>query len=121
MKRIGIIAAIFIGYSSVPSAALAYEFNFLQNSPVAYYTDQDWTLYMATAKATLDHKKDGVKVPWKNSASGAGGYFIATKTTQKNGLTCRTLHSFNYGKQRTDASTYEVCRYSTGWKIPGDQ
>jgi surface antigen len=120
MKKIWIMVGAFIVCGKF-SIASAYEFNFLNDSPVAYYTDQDWALYKAAARDALDNKKDGTKVTWKNPVNGHGGYFIPTHTTKKNGKTCRTLKIFNYGKSRTDASTYQVCKYPNGWKIPGDQ
>jgi hypothetical protein len=116
MLLISLMVCYFTSFST-----FAYEFNFLKDAPASYFTDQDWQMYKNTAKNALNNQRDGSKVSWKNPKSGNGGHFQLIKTSVKNGLTCRQLKVFTYARKRTDVANYEVCKYSSGWKIPGDQ
>jgi len=120
MKKTFVSMLILMGSYLMPSLGWSYEFNFLIDSPVAYYNDQDWKLYKAAAKEALENRKNGSKVVWQNPANGHGGYFIPLNTEKKKGLTCRQLKIFSYGNHRTDGSTFEVCKFPSGWKIAGD-
>jgi surface antigen len=120
MKHFLIPSALFILSCFISNPVYSYEFNFLNDSPAAYFTEQDWTLYRNAAKNALNNAKDGSKVTWTNPSSGNGGYALPLKTYRQDGVTCRKLTMYSYAKQRKDSATYDVCKYSTGWKIPGD-
>ena len=104
----------------VSSLAFGFQYNFLKSSPAFYFNDQDWKLYMDAAENALDHHQNGSKVTWSNPQSGHSGYFIPTKTIQKNGRTCRDLKIYINGQSRQDISYFQVCKYPSGWKVPGD-
>lgn len=120
MKRIKTLLVAISVFSGVflSSAAICSNYSFLRDSPVRYFTAKDWQLYKATANKALEHGKNGSKMSWKNPTSGNWGYFQPVNTTMKNGLKCRKLHIFDYANHREAKSTFEVCKYKEGWKVP---
>lgn len=120
MKRI-LVALALLSCSLISLSAIGGNYSFLQDSPVRYFSDQDWQLYKAAAEEALDHRSNGTKVTWKNPHSGSWGYFQPISTIMKNGVKCRKLNIFDYANHRRAMSTFEACKYKDGWKVPGDE
>lgn len=119
MKRILII--LFAALCSVTAlSAFSYQYNFLHTAPVNYFTDEDLKIYLAAAEDALNSHINGSKVTWRNPKTGAYGTIIPVSTTKKNGLICRQLNIFNHAASRNGRSFVLVCKYKSGWKIPGD-
>ncbi len=110
------IKLIIVGFFSLFSlAAFAGNYSFLVDSPVSYFTNQDWDIYKSAEQKAI-HSADGVKVTWKNPASGAWGYFIPSQTRKESGTVCRTMRVVSNAKARSGEAAYKVCKYSNGWK-----
>ena len=97
--------------------AFSVSFDFLHNSPVRYFNDQDWKIFETTADTALNTLPDGKKITWQNPQTGNGGVFQPLDTVKKNGLTCRNLKIFNSAQHRTDQYVFMFCKYSGGWKL----
>ncbi len=110
---------IFIFFASIISITSTYAFNasFMKYSPGFYFTDSDWKISQQTMKETLDKTPDNSKVSWKNPATGAGGYFIPSNTSNQNGNRCRTLQIFSEVNQVTGKSSYRFCYINNEWRI----
>ena len=63
----------------------------LWNTPSEYFTPQDWELFEATLRKTLDTAPDGQANAWSNPASKASGEFTVLKSLQKNDQDCREV------------------------------
>jgi hypothetical protein len=100
--------------------ALSIQLNFMSDSPVRYFNDQDWKLVDITTDEALNNAPIGKKITWDNPKSGSHGYAQSLDSIKKNNLICKNLKIFNYAKQRSDQYTFMFCKYPSGWKIPGD-
>jgi surface antigen len=116
MKKILLTTLLcFISYP-----AFSIQINFMSDSPVRYYTDQDWKLANAATDEALNNSPIGKKITWDNPKSHNHGYTQAIENFNKNNLTCRKIKIFNYAAERSDQYTFTFCKYPNGWKIPGD-
>jgi len=115
MKRI-IFTLLFL--FALP--AQAYQYDFLKDAPVYYFSNQDLKMYSAAGEKALDKTKDGATVSWRNPTSGSFGTITPVATTHKKDLTCRTLKIVNNAKSRRESSSITLCRYPAGWKIPSN-
>lgn len=91
----------------------AFYMNFLHDAPINYFTKQDTEMATTTIYGALENAKDGKKVSWRNSQSGAYGYVIPSNT-QKN---CRNLKIFNSAQSITSITNYKFCKLNGEWKI----
>ena len=114
-----LIKLISYGILSIILTTTAYasNFSFLNYSPVAYFTDQDWKIFKQTATKALDSSKDDIKFSWSNPKSGASGYVIPTRTASNNKMTCRDLIIFNIASDRRGKATYQFCKIAGKWKV----
>ena len=53
--------------------AVAVNWGFLEDAPVARFTDRDWALMEETSQKALDEAADGETHGWNNPESGAFG------------------------------------------------
>lgn len=107
-----ILAALILlgGTTSVCATNLQW----LNYSPVRFFTDQDWQLAKAAARNALDNAKDGETVEWKNAKSGNFGSLTPIATESKDGTTCRMLKIANHARDLDGTSVYEFCQRSGG-------
>ncbi len=114
------IFAICALWAVVTAPALGSNLLFLQDAPVAYFTEEDDRMFQAALKGALDTAKDGEAKSWSNPASGASGTLTVLKTHNQHAMTCRTLKIFSTAKSRTGESVWDFCKQPDGaWKIAG--
>jgi len=99
-------------------SAGAYNLGFLNNSPVRYFTDQDWELSTAAIRKALNETKDGDTVSWENPKTKYSGTVTPTQTETRDAVTCRRLQIVNNAKGRTGSSRYRFCQKPDGtWAV----
>jgi surface antigen len=109
-------AIAIIASAAFTQATLASNLNFLEYSPISYFTAKDSALMQANSDYALDHTKDGQKSSWNNPQTGAWGYAIPANTTRTNGTTCRDLTIYNNAHKTPGQATYHFCKINGQWK-----
>ncbi|MDR3477434.1 MAG: hypothetical protein P4M14_05315 [Gammaproteobacteria bacterium] len=113
-KLVCILGSVLFGLTTT---AIASNYAFLGESPIRYFSDQDWTLLSAAQQKALDKAPDNTKVTWKNPQKNHQGYFIPENTTHKNGVTCRNLQVFTDAEGLKSLVHFQYCKLKGKWKI----
>lgn len=103
-----VIAAVAL---SVPMLGSATGLGFLNNTPLSFFTQQDFQLMRAAVKAVLEDPDPMTVREWLNPANQYSGKIEglgAFKTSD--GLPCRKLRVSTQARGIESAATYPVCR-----------
>jgi surface antigen len=116
-----IISAAILVVITIPASAL--NIDFLEKSPVAYFTKEDRDLFDAACSKAFNGT-DGSITDWQNSATGHRGSITPLNTYQRSGKTCRAVKFHNEAEGYTSEGTYELCKVTEneglkGWKLTG--
>lgn len=110
-----ILAAAIV---SAPLAAHASNMRFLEFSPSAFFTEEDWALLRGAATNLLDNLADGESVSWKNEKTGHNGKLTVLDTYADFGTTCRRMRVFSDAIQVSATRLVNMCRNKKGeWKV----
>ncbi|MCP3867293.1 MAG: hypothetical protein GY703_04185 [Gammaproteobacteria bacterium] len=113
-------ALLFLLSSGLTLPVSGANFVWLNDAPIRYFTDEDWTMMEQKADEVLNEGEDGREYAWKNPQSGNSGSFVAEPATGK-GLQnqrCRQLTIVNRAKSTSSSATYDFCRQEDGkWLI----
>lgn len=110
---IAIIAA------SVPMLSSAAGLGFLNNTPLSYFTEQDFQLMRAAVQAVLEDPDPATVREWRNPQNQYSGKIEGLGAFKSaNGLQCRKLRVSTQAKGVESAATYPVCRdASNEWHL----
>jgi surface antigen len=98
-------------------AGFGFNLGFLHDAPASYFTERDWELVKGAVEDALRDAADGETVDWNNPDSGHLGTVTVLKTTQQQGMTCRTLKIYNEVESRSGDSYHRFCQQADGsWK-----
>ena len=101
---------------SLPAAAVNW--GFLEDAPVARFTDGDWALLEETSQKALDEAADGDTHGWNNPESGAFGTIQPLDSYERDGSRCRRTEIFNSAKGAFGTSRFDFCKQPDGsWKV----
>ena len=104
--------------TALPPSAHASNMGFLEFSPSAYFTEQDWALAREAANKLLEEQGDGESITWENKANGHNGKLTVLKTFHDFGTTCRAMEVHNDAIQVQATHVVNMCRNKEGvWKI----
>jgi surface antigen len=99
--------------------AYAGNLDFLSQSPVSYFNDEDMRLLKETVTQVLDDKNAYAKKSWSNPATGNSGQVEsrgAFKTAA--GVTCKRVRVTNHAKAVEGQGSYIVCQDAEkGWAV----
>ena len=112
-----LLLAVCVGLITVTSSVHAFNLSFMQYSSVYYFTKSDWALSESTALRALNTARDNQQVSWKNSQTGAHGYFMPFHTTVENGMRCRKMKIVSEAHKVPGESVYHFCKINGDWKI----
>lgn len=118
MKRLILAALLFVAggsYSLVSFAASTPDF--LTQTALNIYNEDDWNLFGAATQKALNTLPNGQKESWNNVASGHGGFVQPVDTINKDGQTCRNVTIGNIDQGRTDQYNYLFCKAGSQWKL----
>lgn len=116
MHGLGLLALVLFTVS--PIAARALNLNFLRNSPISYFRQEDVDLMMKNAREVLEADSNA-RQEWSNPRTGASGFAQVTgQFTTAAGAHCKRLRVFNRARHVEGEVTYPVCRSGGGdWVI----
>lgn len=110
-----ILAALI---ATAPLLAQASNMRFLEFSPSAFFTEEDWEMVRNAATDLLDNHADGESVAWKNEANGHNGKLTVLDTYSEFGTTCRRLKVFSDAIEVSATRVVNMCKNKKGeWKI----
>jgi len=114
-----LLATVTASVLSAPAYGVNY--GFLDYSPLAYFTDEDWKISDEVALNAVENGADGVAVKWSNPKTGASGAIKPIKTyTNDDGLHCRQVATIDRTTKPklTGKYTFDVCKHPDGeWKF----
>ena len=103
---------------ALPMTVSAANMRFLQFSPSAYFTDQDWDLLKDTVQKLLDNHKVGESLTWKNDKSGNHGKLTLLGTFSDFGTTCHQVEVRSITAEVSATRVVSMCKNKEGeWKI----
>jgi surface antigen len=112
--RLAFLVAALVATTSASAANLGY----LNDSPIARFTDQDMQLFKLTVNAALDDGADGEVRSWSNPDTKAGGEIKAIKSFKRGEVPCRRVEIKNVAKGRSASGQYNFCKQATGKWAP---
>lgn len=118
MPRVLTALLIALAIAAAPLSGRASNMRFLEFSPSAYFTEEDWAMARAAAAKLLDDGKDGDSTSWKNDKTGHNGTLKVLSTFADFGTTCRRMEVFNDAIEVKATRIVNMCRNKKGeWKI----
>jgi hypothetical protein len=113
---------LLLSCTVIPLTATAVNLNFLGNSPVSFFKQDDAALMRKNAMEVLESPQPNAKQSWSNPKTGASGFAEVTgQFTTADGTPCKRLRVFNKAGGMEGEATYPVCKYSgRGWVINAD-
>lgn len=119
--KISAVAAGLLALSfSLPAGATAEigNYSFLRNTPAERFSDEDWMLFKASLKASLDEGKTGETKTWDNEKTDASGEVTLVKSQAGKDKNCRRVRVTNRVKDRKRTSEATFCLQDDGqWKL----
>lgn len=111
------LAALILA-AAIILPAHASNMRFLEFSPSAFFTEDDWALLRKAAQNLLDDHADGETVTWKNEKTGHNGRLTVLDTYADFGTTCRRMKVFSDAIQVSATRLVNMCRNKQGeWKV----
>jgi surface antigen len=115
--RLAALITVIIGCVFSISAS-GFNLSFLEDSPVAYFSDEDVDLMLDTFDRAMESNKDGEMSQWSNPKSGNGGTITVLETTTRDNQSCRKARIENQTKNSKGRSEFLFCQATDGsWKI----
>jgi hypothetical protein len=105
---------ILIALLSSSFSAYSSNFSFFSNTPISYFTKEDWKLSKEAQNAALNQ---GIKVSWNNPRTGNHGVFSPSHMVSSNGADCRNLKIMNAANRMHEDAIYRFCKLENEWKI----
>lgn len=107
-----------IAVAAAPAFALASNMRFLEFSPSAFFTEEDWDMVRGAATDLLDNRADGESASWKNEKNGHNGKLTVLNTYAEFGTTCRRMRVFSDAIEVSATRIVNMCKNKKGeWKI----
>lgn len=96
------------------------QWDWLNDTPVSKFNDDDWALLKTTGTELLDHGQDGEFGEWRNEKTGNHGTIKIVESGEHEGHPCRRVSFYNaapdYGLSGRSVQT--LCKQSDGvWKF----
>lgn len=108
---IGILAIV-----TLPT--LASNLDFLHDTPLSDFNEEDRRLFAAAMTKTLSEASDNETRRWSNPDTKSGGEITPLRTQSRGNTVCRDVSTVNRAKGRTEKSVYSYCREGEGeWRL----
>jgi hypothetical protein len=95
-------------------SAFSANISFFSNTPISYFTKEDWKLSREAQNTALNK---GIKVSWHNPRTGNHGVFLPSQVISKDGSNCRNLKIMNAANRMQEDAIYRFCKLENEWKI----
>jgi surface antigen len=115
------VVAIFGACASLawlPASVDAQGYQWLDQSPISFFDDEDWELLRSTSREALEEGEVGETDGWHNEKTGASGTITVLETSEHEGMQCRRAKFFNSAGGVTGTGVFRMCKTADGtWKI----
>ncbi len=114
------LLAITLVAAAASLPANAFDYSFLNQSPVRYFDDADVNMMDSTLNAVLNDPKEDVSRSWNNDKTGNSGEVKSLSSYAKDGLKCRRIQLITHAKQArrgTAKSLVDMCKVGDTWKF----
>jgi hypothetical protein len=118
-KTRSLSAAILIS-AATAFPAYAFDYSFLNQAPIRYFSDTDIQKQDAALRAVLDDPKSDASRGWQDEKTGNGGEVKSLSTYAKDGRECRRVQIVTHAKQArlgTAKSLVDMCKVGDTWKF----
>jgi surface antigen len=106
--------ALLSGVSGSTVSAQA-KYGFLDKTPAAKFTPDDWQLFYAAVDSIAAADTNGTTQTWSNPKTGSSGKLELQSSFQaSDGRTCKRLRITNHAAGLDGVSTLNVCRTGAG-------
>lgn len=97
------------------SIGQAFNFQWLDDSAIADFSEQDWDIFGQTLENLLENGQDGSVTEWRNEISGnSGSMEISPSETSS----CRLLQITNRSATKLGTNQFQFCKQPNGeWKL----
>ena len=119
MRGPAILVALLVMLGGVPAEA---QYRWMRDTAAREFTAADWDIVRAETRRTMEEVESGVRVDWKNEATGNSGAIKPLMTFEHQGRTCRRVAFLNVSsKGRRGQANYNLCRQDDGsWGFVSD-
>ena len=118
----GLAALAVLAAGASLTTASAGNLSFLDQSPVAYFTREDFDMMHENSNKVLDAQGANARQSWSNARTGASGWAqVRGEFTGSDGAPCKRLRVVNQARGLNSDSTFTVCKYTDrGWVLHTD-
>ena len=88
-----------------------------RTAPIRFFTEEDTRLFKQTLVQALNETRDGEKLAWKNTNTGAAGFIQPTLTAEILGQLCREVRVVNHANNQTAQSQWTFCKLGDTWEM----
>jgi surface antigen len=110
------IAVAVAAAAALPARAIN-EGLFARDAPITRMTEEDFRIAGEVIRKALDEGQQGRPYAWKNPATGASGSITPGASFKRGGMPCRAAHFTIAAGGKSNASAWNLCRTSDGWKV----
>ena len=115
MRIFALILPLFAVLTLTTPGVYAVNWMFLEDSPAAYFTDEDWRLISVLGEGALEQQQDGEMGEWENPESGNSGSITPVKSYKAaDGQSCRKLKVVERAKGMVEETTVDLCKLDNG-------
>lgn len=115
MRILALTVPLFAILTLTTPAVYAVNWMFLEDSPAAHFTDEDWRLIAVLGESALEQQQDGEMGEWDNPESGNSGSITPVKSYKSaDGQPCRKLKVVERAKGMVEESTVDLCKPDNG-------
>jgi hypothetical protein len=118
-KTRALSAAILIA-AATTFPAYAFDYSFLNQAPIRFFSDADIQQQDAALQAVLNDPKADASRSWQDAKTGNGGEITSLYSYAKDGLECRRVRIVTHAKQArggTAKSLVDMCKVGDTWKF----
>jgi len=112
-------AAILIA-ATTAFPAYAFDYSFLNQAPIRFFTDADIQRQDTALQAVLNDPKADASRSWQDEKTGNGGEVTSLSSYAKDGMECRRVRIVSHARQArrgTAASLVDMCKVGDTWKF----
>src|SRR3954468_23980487 len=104
-----------------PAAVGAGNYNFLDRTPYAQFTEEDKSLFNQALHEALNKTPDNETLTWSNPNTGSGGELTPLDTAGAPGRSCRHIEVINKAKGQAEKGRWSLCKQADGRWMPRSQ
>jgi 17 kDa outer membrane surface antigen len=119
-RKLAMMMGIGLASAAAALPAHAFDYSFLQQSPIRYFNDTDMQMMDTALNEVLNNPRDEVRKSWENAATGSGGEVTSLYSYAKDGYECRRVQLTNHARKAREGaakSLVDMCQVDGAWKL----